>query len=41
MLEGYYRRLVDEIREFMRLESAAGILLLVAAMLAELSIRMT
>ena len=34
MLEGYYRRLVDEIREFMRLESAAGILLLVAAMLA-------
>jgi len=34
MLDGYYKRLVDEIREFMRLESAAGILLLAAAVLA-------
>src|SRR5436309_3472229 len=34
MLEGYYKQLVDEIREFMRLESAAGILLLAAAVLA-------
>jgi len=34
MLDTYYKRLVDEIREFMRLESAAGVLLLFAAVLA-------
>jgi NhaA family Na+:H+ antiporter len=34
MLETYYKRLIDEIREFMRLESAAGLLLLAAALLA-------
>jgi NhaA family Na+:H+ antiporter len=34
MLERYYKRLVGEIREFMRLESAAGVFLLVAALLA-------
>src|ERR1700687_5235364 len=34
MLETYYKRLMDEVREFMRLESAAGLLLLIAAVLA-------
>src|SRR6266404_434247 len=34
MLETYYKRLVDEIREFMRLESAAGVFILLAALLA-------
>jgi Na+:H+ antiporter, NhaA family len=34
LLETYYKRLVDEIREFMRLESAAGVVLLAAAVLA-------
>jgi NhaA family Na+:H+ antiporter len=34
MFETYYKRLIDEIREFMRLESAAGVLLLLAALLA-------
>lgn len=34
VLETYYKRLIDEIRDFMRLESAAGMLLLPAALLA-------
>src|ERR1700675_1343878 len=34
MLETYYKRLIDEIREFMRLESAAGVFILLAALLA-------
>jgi Na+:H+ antiporter, NhaA family len=34
LFEAYYKRLVGEIREFMRLESAAGVFLLAAAVLA-------
>jgi Na+:H+ antiporter, NhaA family len=34
MLETYYKRLIDEIRAFMRLESAAGVFILLAALLA-------
>ncbi len=37
MFETYYKRLTDEIREFMRLESAAGLVLLLAAVLALLA----